>query len=65
MQNNTHANMFRRAAAMVYDGLLSFAVMIIASLFTLPFRGGKGATEYSPVLTIYFVFVFFLFLPVF
>ena len=59
--NNTHASIFRRGAAMVYDGLLCFAVAVVASLATLPFSGGKGSTEFNPVLTIYFVAVFYLF----
>lgn len=54
--------MFRRGAAIVYDMLLGFAVFIVASALTLPFRGGKGATEYSPVLSVYFVVVFYLYL---
>ncbi len=63
MQNitNTHASIFRRGAAMVYDGLLSFAVAIVSSALTLPFSSGKGATEFSPILTIYFIIVFYIF----
>ena len=57
----THASLFRRGAAMVYDGLLSFAVAVVASTLTLPFSGGKGSTDFNPVLTIYFVLVFYLF----
>lgn len=53
--------MLRRIAAMVYDSLLCFAVFVAASALTLPFTGGKGATEYSLVLTLYFFVIFFLF----
>ncbi len=59
--NSTHASIFRRGAAMVYDGLLSFAVAIVASTLTLPFSGGQGSTEFNPLLTIYFILVFYVF----
>ena len=55
------ASLGRRLAALVYDGLLMFAVLVIASALTIPFTGGKGAEHYSPVLTVYFLAVIFLF----
>ena len=55
------ANLARRLAALVYDSLLMFAVLIIASAFTLPFTGGKGTVQHHPLLTIYFLGIIFLF----
>ena len=55
------ASLGRRLAALVYDGLLMFAVLVIASALTLPFTAGKGTTHYSPALTVYFLGVIFLF----
>jgi uncharacterized RDD family membrane protein YckC len=55
------ASLGRRLAALVYDGLLMFAVLVIASALTIPFTGGKGAEHHSPVLTVYFLAVIFLF----
>jgi len=55
------ASLARRLAALVYDSLLMFAVLIIASALTLPFTGGKGTEHYHPLLTIYFLGIIFLF----
>ena len=57
----SHASILRRIAAMVYDGLLCFAVLVLASALALPFMGGKGATEYNQLLTIYFMVVLYFF----
>lgn len=56
------ANLFRRIAALVYDGLLLIAILFVASLLTLPFTGGKGSTSFNPGLLVYFLSVSFLFL---
>ena len=55
------APIFRRIGAMVYDTLLLFAVLVIASALTLPFRAGKGATQFDPLMMIYIFSVIFLF----
>lgn len=55
------APVFRRIGAMVYDTLLLFAVLVVASALTLPFRGGKGATHFDPVMMIYIFSVIFFF----
>jgi len=55
------ASLGRRLAALVYDVLLLFAVLIIASTLALPFTGGKGLEHHHPLLTLYFLGVIFLF----
>lgn len=55
------APVFRRIGAMVYDILLLFAVLVIASALTLPFRAGKGATQFDPFMMLYIFSVIFLF----
>ena len=57
----TPAPLFRRVGAMVYDILLLFAVLVVASALTLPFRGGKGATHFEWGMMIYIFSVIFLF----
>jgi uncharacterized RDD family membrane protein YckC len=57
----SHASLLRRFAAMVYDGLLCFTVLVVASALALPFMGGKGATEYNEILTVYFSAVLYFF----
>lgn len=57
----TPASLWRRLAAIVYDGLLLFAILIIASALTLPFTGGKGTAHQQPLLTLYFLAVIFFF----
>lgn len=55
------APMFRRVGAMVYDVLLLFAVLVVASALTLPFRGGKGATQFEWGMMLYIFSVIFVF----
>jgi len=55
------APVFRRVGAMVYDTLLLFAVLVVASALTLPFRAGKGATQFDPGMMIYIFTVIFVF----
>lgn len=57
----TSASILRRLGAMVYDVLLLFAVLVVASALTLPFRGGKGATQFELGMMIYIFLVIFLF----
>ncbi len=61
MTNFTSANILRRFAAMAYDGLLLFAVLIIASFISLAFTGGKGSAQFNPLLSFYFITVIYLF----
>lgn len=47
------ASLPRRVAAMVYDGLLLFAMMMIATALFLPLTGGEAVTWQSfPALTV-------------
>jgi uncharacterized RDD family membrane protein YckC len=46
---------------MVYDILLLFAVLVVASALTLPFRAGKGATQFDPYMMMYIFGVIFVF----
>lgn len=55
------ASLWRRLTAIIYDGLLLFAVLMISSALTIPFTGGKGIEQHSPILTLYFLAVIFLF----
>ncbi len=59
--SNPDAPLFRRFAALVYDGLLLIAILFVASLLTLPFTGGQGSTRFNPILSAYFLLVTFLF----
>lgn len=55
------ASLSRRLSALVYDSLLMFAVLVVAGALTLPFTGGKGTEHHSPLLTLYFLTVIYLF----
>jgi len=47
------AGLLRRLAAMIYDGLLLLALLLIATACFLPFTGGEAVTwARSPALTI-------------
>jgi len=59
--NYTPGSLWRRLAAIIYDGLLLFAIIIIATALTLPFTGFKGSSEYNPMLSMYLLLVIFFF----
>jgi uncharacterized RDD family membrane protein YckC len=54
------ASLLKQLAAMVYDSLLIFAVLFLASAIALLFNHGE-AIEHSPVFTFYLVFTVFIF----
>ena len=55
------AGLWRRLAALVYDGLLLFAVIILVGLSTLPFTHGLGTSRDHFVFKIYLLGVIFIF----
>lgn len=59
--NYIPGSLWRRLAAIIYDGLLLFAIMMIAMALTLPFTGFKGSSEYNPVISLYLLSVIFFF----
>jgi uncharacterized RDD family membrane protein YckC len=70
MQNieNSHASLFRRLAALVYDGLLLFAITMVAGFLITPFMGnieihGQGASQsiFNPFILLYYLTVYYLF----
>jgi len=56
------ASLWRRLAAMVYDGLLMFAVLIVIGATMLPFTKGLGMNPGNPLFTIYVFGAIYLFL---
>jgi uncharacterized RDD family membrane protein YckC len=54
------ANLFKQLAAMLYDSLLIFAILFLATLFALLFNKGE-AIEPGPIFSLYLGLVIFLF----
>ena len=70
MQNseNSHASILRRLAALVYDGLLLFAVTMVAGFLIVPFTStielnSQDSTQniFNPFLLIYNLTIYYLF----
>lgn len=70
MQNseNSHASLQRRLAALVYDGLLLFAVTMLAGFIIVPFTGtvevgeqGAAQNIFNPFMLAYYLTVYYLF----
>lgn len=51
--------LFRRLAAILYDGLLLLAVLFFASALLLPFSDGEAVAANRPLLSIYFFVIAF------
>jgi len=47
------ASLWRRMAALVYDGLLMFAVLIVIGATTLPFTSGLGIDRNNIIFKVY------------
>lgn len=56
------APLLRRLAAVLYDGLLLVAVILLASALLIPFSGTAHPPAYHPVRTLYLLGVCFIFL---
>lgn len=56
------ASLWRRLAAMVYDGLLMFAVLILIGASMLPFTKGLGIDPDNPVFKVYVFGAIYIFL---
>ena len=56
------ASLWRRLAAMVYDSLLIFSVMIVVGITTLPFTNGLGISRDNIVIRLYIFSTLFVFL---
>ncbi len=54
------ASLIKQLAAMLYDSFLIFAILFVATIFSLTLNKGE-AIESSPVYTLYLVLVIFLF----
>jgi uncharacterized RDD family membrane protein YckC len=59
---NPSASLWRRLAAMVYDSLLMFAVLIVIGATTLPLTNGLGISRDNIFLRLYVFGALFLFL---
>lgn len=55
------ASLYRRLAAMLYDGLLLLAVLFGATALVLPLTGGQAVHAGNPFFTSYLFFVCFFF----
>ncbi len=55
------ASLFRRLAAMVYDGLLLLAVLFVSTAIVLPLTGGEAVGAGNPVFMTYLFLVSFFF----
>lgn len=55
------AGLFRRLAALLYDALLLFAVVSLATLLVLPLSGGEAFTPNHPIYRSYILFVAFFY----
>jgi uncharacterized RDD family membrane protein YckC len=56
------ANLWRRMAAMVYDSLLIFAVLIVVGATTLPFTNGLGISRDNIIFKLYVFGAIYVFL---
>jgi len=68
ISENSHAGLLRRLAALVYDGLLLFAVTMVAGFLLVPFTGtveiGEQKTSqniFNPFMLVYYLAVYYLF----
>ncbi len=55
------ASLFRRLAALLYDGILLIAVLFIATAIVLPFSQGEAMRPQNPFYTSYLFIICFLF----
>lgn len=51
------ASLWRRAAALFYDSLFVFAVLMLATLILLPFHGGQAMPQTGPLAWAYQVYL--------
>ena len=58
------AGLFRRLAALFYDGLLLLAVLFLATLLVLPLAGGAAVQAGNPFFQTYLLLVAFLYFAV-
>ena len=58
----TPASLWRRLAAMVYDSLLIFSILVIVGLTTLPFTNGLGISRDNIFIRLYIFSALFVFL---
>ena len=58
----TPASLWRRLAAMVYDSLLIFSILIVVGITTLPFTNGLGVSRDNIVIRLYIFSALFVFL---
>jgi uncharacterized RDD family membrane protein YckC len=58
----TSASLWRRLAAMVYDSLLIFSILVIVGLTTLPFTNALGVSRDNIFLRLYIFSALFVFL---
>lgn len=54
------ASLIKQFAAMIYDSMLVFAILFVASAVAIAFNRGE-AIEASPLFTVYLVFSLFIF----
>ena len=54
-------SLIRRLGIILYDLVLMFGMLLLASFVTLPFLGGEAAKGFNPFLTLYFISVAYLF----
>ena len=64
----SHASLFRRLAALVYDGLLLFAVSMLAGFLIVPFTSSVELSEqnasqniFNPLMLAYYLAVYYFF----
>ena len=58
----TSASLWRRFAAMVYDSLLVFSILVVVGLTTLPLTNGLGVSRDNSFLRLYIFTTLFIFL---
>lgn len=54
---NPPASLWRRAAALFYDSLFVFAVLMLATLIVLPLNGGQAMPQSGPLAWAYHVYL--------
>lgn len=59
--DGARAGFLRRFAAIVYDSLVLFAILCVATLIVLLFRGGQAIPPNEPLYLLYLIAVSFLY----
>ncbi len=60
-QNDEHCSMFKRLAAMFYDGLCLFSLFFLATLILVVFTDGEAISSNNPVFNLFLFFISYIY----